>query len=149
MLMIQAAICGRGACSNLDAPGRLHDVLDAIPLQAGDVEDARLIYGIAAKAHTEEVKTEARVRLKLSESNVSSRVKRRVVLHHLGSGRRIVPASWRRYNKEARGEEEPVIGERNWHRRDAGIRCVGNAQSRDVIELEEDITTITLSATGC
>lgn len=137
MLVIKAAIRALSAGSNLEAPTRLHNVLDAIPLQAGDVENARFIRRIAAKAHAEEVETEAGVRLKLSEPNVSSGIKRGVVLHHLGSRRRLVPGGWWRDNKEPRGEEEPVIRERNRHRRDAGIRGVRNTHGRDVIELPE------------
>ena len=69
--MTEAAVRGAGAASDLDGPAGLDDFLNAIPLQALDVEHTRLIGGETSKSEPEEVEAEARILAQLGEANLS------------------------------------------------------------------------------
>lgn len=60
-LVTEGAVTGVGACGELKGMVCLENFVDAVPLQASDVEDTGQFCRVASEAHAEEVETQARV----------------------------------------------------------------------------------------
>lgn len=128
------------ASANHKSLVRLDHIMNTVPLDALDVEDAWLNSRVAAKADTEEVKVEARVVAKLGEADVCNVLGCAIVLKHLGPrGRDKARLRWR-HDTEVIREQEAVIRARDWlmaHNHGTvgvAVQCLG---SGNVIKLEQ------------
>ena len=89
----------------------LNDILDTVPLQTGNFEEARGMGRIATQANALKVEAEAGVVAELCEPNLRNRGS--VALQHLRAGRGFILDLRRRDDLES-VKDKPMIRNRNW-----------------------------------
>jgi hypothetical protein len=85
----------------------LDDVFNAIPLEAGELEDARTMVRIAAQPHAMEVEAEASIVAEVRNPDLCGRG--RVVLQQLMPGKRFVLRCLRNSDAESVRDYEAMV----------------------------------------
>lgn len=112
----------------------LDDIFNAIPLQAGQLKDARSVDRTASQSHAMEVKAEARIGTEVGKPDLCGR--RRIVLQQLMPGRRFVFRILRDRNAEPVRDQEAMVRRRHLLRINAtepGLMF--NHRPRNIIKL--------------